>query len=423
MRKFSPSLFALCLFLLCCVNFAAAAESSGKFEIVSEQNQKANMRNHGLIKTSDGGYAFLSEGAWLTKTDGDGVVQWKKQFTVTAPSRQGHHFNIVMQAKDGGFLVAGDTDADSVTGVQMGKTSDPRGDALLRAGLVVKYDKNGELLWRKAYGSFTDERPSYGFHQGAVVDDGYILMGGLTVILKDQPTRSGRAQAYPFWIVKLNTSGEVVWEKIFDNETTGKTAACKPIVDGTGDLTFVARAAESLLRTPDGKLKKKPLSPRPDVFSLALKLDKDGNEIKQTRLPEATYITLNAISDGYLVTGSLHGKDKNWLAELDMGLNLRRPVTYLGGQQFTITAALPYNDEGLYVAGSRWKGPGQDGAYALLAVVTKEGLYRDEMMLSRGFASGVRGMAPGINSNEIVLLMDWLVSSEQHNALVKIGHQ
>ena len=97
----------------------------------------------------------MSGDGWLIKVNSIGNVLWEKVYSL------GDYDEVVsvQQATDGGYVLAGNTDANSD-----------------EAGWVIKTDGNGNVVWMNTYGS---DNSHY-----ALVDDikitndgGYILAG------------------------------------------------------------------------------------------------------------------------------------------------------------------------------------------------------------------------------------------------------
>lgn len=67
---------------------------------------------------------------------------------------------------------------------------------------VIKLDSNGTIEWQKAYGG-TGEDSAYSV---AVVDGGYVVAGY---------TNSFGAGHYDFWVIKLDSTGGIEWQKTY----------------------------------------------------------------------------------------------------------------------------------------------------------------------------------------------------------------
>lgn len=165
---------------------------------------------YSLVATSDGGYALAGDtqsfGAggrdfWLVKTDSNGIMQWNKTYGGQGYDRA---FSLVATF-DGGYALAGYT------------SSLDNEDFWL-----VKTDVFGNMQWNKTYGGTgNDEARSL----VATPDGGYAIAGW---------TGSFGAGVVDFWLVKVDSLGDMQWNKTY----------------GGGD-SFVSYAF-SLVKAPDG---------------------------------------------------------------------------------------------------------------------------------------------------------------------------
>jgi hypothetical protein len=144
-----------------------------------------------IIQSSDGGYAVAgytwSFGAggydmYVVKLDSEGNVQWAK--TIGGSSYDAA--KSITQSSDGGYVVAGLTNSFGAGGYNM---------------YVVKLDSSGNVVWAKTIGrSNQDEAVSI----IGSSDGGYVVAGN---------TWSFGAGYYDFYVVKLDSAGNVVWTK------------------------------------------------------------------------------------------------------------------------------------------------------------------------------------------------------------------
>jgi predicted secreted protein len=120
--------------------------------------------------------------------------QWAATYSVGG--REGDTWpRSVQQTEDGGYVVAGFTEAVGAGG---------------RDIWILKLDTNGNIIWQKTYGGSGNETP-YSIKQ--THDGGYVVAGY---------TSSFGSGGRDFWILKLDTDGSVVWQKAYgggSNET------------------------------------------------------------------------------------------------------------------------------------------------------------------------------------------------------------
>ncbi len=112
----------------------------------------------------------------------------------------------VAATPDGGCIIVGKTSSFGAGGYDF---------------WVVKLDSNGSIQWQKSYGGEGDDE-AYGV---AVTDDGYVVVGS---------TNSFNAgSSYDFWVLKLNSTGGIVWQKTCGG--SGTDIAYGVVFDQAGD--------------------------------------------------------------------------------------------------------------------------------------------------------------------------------------------
>ncbi|HRG29672.1 MAG TPA: MopE-related protein, partial [Chitinophagales bacterium] len=125
--------------------------------------------------------------------------------------------NAVKQTPDGGYIVAG-------------YTYSLDGDVTLNQGLsdywVLKLNSLGVIEWEKTYGgSATDDCSDITLW----LDGGYILAGQTFSVDGDV---SGNNGSYDYWIVKIDESGDVEWQKCFGGSAFDAAHAISNTIDG-----------------------------------------------------------------------------------------------------------------------------------------------------------------------------------------------
>ena len=163
-----------------------------------------------IVQTSDGGYAVAgtteSYGAgsadfWVLKLDGSGELVWAQTFG----GSYGDYATSIVQTSDGGYAVVGTMESYGT------------GSADFR---VIKLDGFGELVWDKTFGgSFGDDATSI----VQTSDGGYAVTG---------TTESKGAGSLDMWVLKLNSSGGLVWDKTFGGSDDDYAASIVQTYDG-----------------------------------------------------------------------------------------------------------------------------------------------------------------------------------------------
>lgn len=162
-----------------------------------------------LVVSTDGGYVITGATAsedgdvienkggddfWVVKLDAEGNIIWQKTFGGTD-----HDYpNAIQQTMDGGYIVAGSTGSND------GDVSGNHGDLDF---WVVKLDDSGNMEWQQCYGGSYDEE-AYTVRQ--TTDGGYVVAGYSD---SDDSDVTGNNGGSDVWLVKLDTAGNMVWQK------------------------------------------------------------------------------------------------------------------------------------------------------------------------------------------------------------------
>jgi hypothetical protein len=167
-------------------------------------------RGHGVWQTSDGGYIIAGQ-TWLihgsfgnydmyvVKTDMNGNVQWKKVFY-----RENEGADValaVQQLSDGGYIIGGFTQSSSW------------------ASYIIRTDSLGNVVWSNIYpGAWQSEC----YDIQATPDGGFILTGTETSFETDGD----------LLIIKLDANGNLVWKKIYGTEDAEQGESIQQLQDG-----------------------------------------------------------------------------------------------------------------------------------------------------------------------------------------------
>jgi len=257
-----------------------------------------------VVKTSDGGYALSGivwppEGlgdSWLVKVDSYGYMEWNRTFGKADEEEWGW---CVVQASDGGYAMAGDTNT---------------GDFWL-----VKTDSTGNMEWSQTYGVVGT------FGQGESLvqtsDGGYAL--------------AGYTSSEDFLLVKTNATGDVEWSQTYA---------------GTG-----SEWAESVVQTSDGGYAIAGFTTSSGSHDFWLvKTNSSGDmEWNQTYGGAGYEVALSVAqtSDGgYALAGSVSYYDF-WLVKTDTSGKMEWNQTYGGTGEDFAWSVVQTNDEGYAIVG------------------------------------------------------------------------
>lgn len=133
--------------------------------------------------------------SWIVKINSAGVLQWEKDFGGSSVDDATN----IQTTLDLGFIFCGNTESTD-------------GDITRHFGLgdfwIVKLDSAGSLLWQKSLGGTLNDQP---FHICQTVDRGYAIVGSSETPNNGDVT--GHHDSTDMWIVKLDSSGNLQWEK------------------------------------------------------------------------------------------------------------------------------------------------------------------------------------------------------------------
>ena len=149
-------------------------------------------------QTTDGGYiitGYHDDDVWLIKTDSNGDKVWDRTFWYTLDYSCSEWGNSVQQTTDGGYII---------TGIIL--SSDPFNE--INDIWLIKTDSNGRKEWDKTFGGpiWIDE----GLSVQQTTDRGYIIVGY---------TYSRGAGDDDVWLIKTDSNGNKIWDKIFGRKT------------------------------------------------------------------------------------------------------------------------------------------------------------------------------------------------------------
>lgn len=179
-------------------------------------------------QTSDGGYIVAGTAAssdgdatgghgsfdyWIIKLDSSGNIQWKKMLGGSMVE----HAHSIRQTTDSGYIIAGYS--NSVNG-------DITGNHGSEDFWIVKLDQSGNLQWQKSLGG-GDKDSAYSIQQTS--DGGYITIG---VSLSTNGDATGNHGNYDIWVVKLNASGSIQWQKSLGGSNDDTAYTIRQTSDG-----------------------------------------------------------------------------------------------------------------------------------------------------------------------------------------------
>jgi len=215
---------------------------------------------------------------------------------------------------------------------------------------IVKIDSIGNLQWEKSLGGDSDEI-AYNIKQ--TPDGGYIVAGSSNSFNGDVTVNHGRKD---YWIVRLDANGKIIWQKSFGGSDDDEAYS----IDLTSDGGYIAAGFSFSIDRDTIKRDSTGLS---DYW--VVKMDKDGNlEWEKSYGGSASDIAWGirqTKDNGYFVTGysesqdgevtGNHGKDDYWIIKIDSIGNLKWEKSYGGSSTDWAYSSDLTKDGGLVVVG------------------------------------------------------------------------
>ena len=141
------------------------------------------------ITNNRGSYDF-----WILKISTNGTLVWEKSFGGSEIDEA----HAISQATDGNYLIVGDTRSNDLD------ISQNNGAADL---WIIKITPEGTLLWEKTLGGSSFD---VGRSVSKTQDNGFLISGSSRSTNGSLTSNKGQNDA---WIVKINSSGNLVWQK------------------------------------------------------------------------------------------------------------------------------------------------------------------------------------------------------------------
>ncbi|HCK22885.1 MAG TPA: T9SS C-terminal target domain-containing protein [Bacteroidetes bacterium] len=153
---------------------------------------------------------------WILKVDDTGGIEWQQ--TIGGSSLD--YLRSVVETDDGGFLLGG----YSLSGISGDKTEASMGYDYW----IIKIDSNGNLLWQNTIGGSGNDLL---FDVEATDDSGFLLGGYSDSDLSGDKTEDGRG-GYDYWVVKVNALGAQEWQRTLGGSSNDYLFSLAPSGDG-----------------------------------------------------------------------------------------------------------------------------------------------------------------------------------------------
>jgi len=297
-------------------------DSLGNIEWQKCLGGSANDYSFSIQQTSDGGYitvghAYSNDGNvsgnngkydyWVVKLNSLGIIEWQKSLGGTEDDIA----RSVQQTSDGGYIIAGYTFSNN---------GDVSGNHGSYDYWVVKLDSSGNLQWQKCLGgNGTDTATSI----QQTSDEGYIVAG---YTYSKNGDVSGNHGSGDYWIVKLDSSGNLQWQKCLGGSSDDRAYSIQQLSNGGYIVTGDAISNDGNVSGNHGNN---------DYW--VVKLDSSGNIDWQNCVGGSNKdyaLSIESVSDGgYVVAGysksndgdvsGNNGAEDYWIVRLDSNGNIK----------------------------------------------------------------------------------------------------
>ncbi|MBL55867.1 MAG: hypothetical protein CMP61_01640 [Flavobacteriales bacterium] len=215
---------------------------------------------------------------------------------------------------------------NSKNGFKLFNIGDFNNDGVPDIGLKTS---KSSIVWDKKFGGRKDEYPT-SIQQ--TFDGGYIVAGGNSVELYDS-IGNDLGQTTDIWILKLDSSGNKIWDKTYEESEYGNARSIKQTYDG--GYVFIGENYGTAF--DDG----------------VIKLDSNGNNVWDKTLGGSLKSIQQTSDGGYVVAGSSSNSDGNnvsdyWVVKLDSSGNKIWDKT-LGGSSSDRASSIKQTSDGGYI--------------------------------------------------------------------------
>ncbi|MEZ5017420.1 MAG: T9SS type A sorting domain-containing protein [Flavipsychrobacter sp.] len=286
-------------------------------------------------------------------------IQWQKTYGGTSPD----YAEVVLNTPDGGYVVAGTAGSHDIDVVGNHGTNINAQDFW-----IVKLDSNGNIQWKKCYGSQWSE---FVYSIAQARDGGYIVtgttggVGGDVTKFRTNPNYTSE----DIWVIKISATGTLIWEKSYGGINSENTKKIVQVSDGgyvfmgttySNDDDVSGKHGPSTLPVVTG-----------DIW--VVKIDSLGTIKWQKCLGgssgEIGWDMLLTSNDGLLVLGNAFSTDGDvnklrdsndvWVIQLDSTGNILWNKTYGGSRNdMGYSVIKNINGGGYVIAGETWSNNG-----------------------------------------------------------------
>jgi len=284
--------------------------------------------------SSDNGYTIAgtrgffdgTKGFWALNLNEDGSISWDKRFS---PIFSFDEAFAIDRTSDGGYIVAGVADT----------YNEPFPNFVLRDAKIIKLNYQGAVHWTMQYGSEDEIEVARSIEE---TSDGGFIVGGYSF--------SEESSMYKTWLLKLNSDGNVLWEKNYGGSSWEECRSIAVTSDGGYILAGFSRPDDGYGRQ--------------DYW--VLKLDSEGNieweqnyggsrddfahKIKQTS--DGGYIVAGYSRSSDFDVSKNNGEEDIWILKLDSSGDIEWEKSYGGTSEDKAYSVIESKFGGFIVGGA-----------------------------------------------------------------------
>lgn len=288
----------------------------------------------------------------------NGISQFTSKGQKTIGGSGNEFAGSLIKTPDGGFIVAGSS-ASNISGEKTQNNRCRCESSFNDASdyWIVKLDKSMNIQWDKTIGGKEDD------HLSTIIpttDGGYMLGGYSASPISGEKTEGRRGPKYSsdYWIVKLDVSGNIQWDKTIGGKDQDNLSAVLQIPDGGYILGGSSVSGISGEKTD---------SSRGGFDYWVVRIDNNGNVMWDKTIGGKSADILSniiPIDNGFILGGTSSsnksgdkrsaaiGQEDYWLVKMDINGNILWDKTIGGNGYDQLRGLEKTNDGGFILAGS-----------------------------------------------------------------------
>ena len=217
-------------------------DSSGGIQWQNTIGGSSNDDLYSISQTTDGGYicggwsnsnisvdktennwdtSLFTPDYWVLKLDSSGNIQWQN----TIGGNDIDRLYSISQTSDRGYILGGISFSDS-----SGDKTENNLDTVLNTYdyWIIKLDSSGNIQWQNTIGGNSDD---WLFSISQTFDGGYVCGGWSNSNISGDKTENSQG-GRDYWVVKLDSSGNILWQNSFGGNNTDELHSMSQISDG-----------------------------------------------------------------------------------------------------------------------------------------------------------------------------------------------